>query len=310
MFANCHSLIGGNGTTYASLSAAERDGGKYAVIDKAGQKGLLTYRATPGNPVAPVAPNQPASPVITARLSGSSFTYTGAPITPSLNVQANDVPLVEGRDYTVSFANNVNAGTASATVTGIGLYAGTSKTVSFNISPASLSSAVVTASGVTYTGKALYPMPSVKIGSANLRIGQDFIVSYMNNKNAGAATVTVTGIGNYSGAKSATFKIAKATQPMTVKAVTKTLKAASFKKKAVAYKGLITVKKAQGKVTYKNLSTTKSLKAFKVDSKTGSITVPKAVKKGTYKIKVKVSAAGKGSYASGYKTVTVVLKIK
>lgn len=63
---------------------------------------------------------------------------------------------------------------------------------------------------VTYTGKALEPAVVVKDGETVLEEGVDYTVSYSNNTNAGTATVTVTGIGNYSGIASKTFTINKA----------------------------------------------------------------------------------------------------
>ena len=162
----------------------------------------------------------------------------------------------------------------------------------------------------TYTGNAIEPTPEVKLGTTTLKSGTDYTISYKNNINAGTATVTVTGKGNYTGAKSATFKINKAKQPMTAKAVNKTAKIKTLKKKAVTLTKFVTVKKKQGTLSYKNVSKTKKLKKFKVNAKNGTITVPKGTKKGTYKIKVKVTAKGNANYKSGSKTVTVKIKVK
>ncbi len=62
----------------------------------------------------------------------------------------------------------------------------------------------------TYTGKALTQAPTVKLGSTVLTAGTDYTLSYANNVKAGIATVTVTGKGNYTGSKSATFSIVAA----------------------------------------------------------------------------------------------------
>ena len=51
-------------------------------------------------------------------------------------------------------------------------------------------------------------------------------------------------------------------------------------------------------------------KYFKINKTTGKVTVKKGLKKGTYKIKVKVSAAGDNNYKSGNKTVTLTIKVK
>ena len=47
-------------------------------------------------------------------------TYTGSPIEPTVTMSG----LTQGTDYTVSYANNTNVGTATATITAIGNYTG------------------------------------------------------------------------------------------------------------------------------------------------------------------------------------------
>lgn len=59
----------------------------------------------------------------------------------------------------------------------------------------------------TYAGKALTQKPTVKLGGKTLKSGTDYTLTYKNNKNVGAATVTVTGKGSYSGSVSKTFAI-------------------------------------------------------------------------------------------------------
>ncbi|MBE6010468.1 MAG: hypothetical protein E7236_07405 [Lachnospiraceae bacterium] len=59
-------------------------------------------------------------------------TYTGAAITQLPVVKVGTTTLKSGTDYTVAYRNNVNAGTASVIITGIGKYNG-SKTVTFKI---------------------------------------------------------------------------------------------------------------------------------------------------------------------------------
>ena len=60
-------------------------------------------------------------------------TFSGEEIEPSLVIEGeNGYFLVKDTDYTVEFANNVNVGTATVTVTGIGNYKGT-KELTFKI---------------------------------------------------------------------------------------------------------------------------------------------------------------------------------
>ena len=156
--------------------------------------------------------------------------YTGAALTPKPTVKVGTTTLSEGTDYTLSYKNNINAGTATITVTGAGNYTGTI-TRTFTIRTASIpASAVGSVPAQTYTGAALTPKPTVKVGATTLREGADYTLSHKNNTNAGTASVTVTGKGNYTGDVTKTFTIAKrsisgatvsvATQTYTGKALT------------------------------------------------------------------------------------------
>lgn len=55
----------------------------------------------------------------------ASETYNGSPKTKKIAASDGGMALIEGRDYTVSYADNTNAGTASITITGMELYSGT-----------------------------------------------------------------------------------------------------------------------------------------------------------------------------------------
>ena len=63
----------------------------------------------------------------TVEVVGGPFTYSGKAVEPDVNVTINGKKLVKGTDYKVTFSNNVNAGTATVTVEGIGAYGGTAK---------------------------------------------------------------------------------------------------------------------------------------------------------------------------------------
>ncbi len=58
-----------------------------------------------------------------------------------------------------------------------------------------------------FTGKEIKPSVEIKDGDVVLKNGTDYTVSYSNNINTGKATVTITGKGKYSGAKTTTFNI-------------------------------------------------------------------------------------------------------
>ena len=138
-----------------------------------------------------------------------SQTYTGSSIEPSVTVTLNGKTLKLNEDYTLTYSNNVNVGTATITINGIGNYTG-SKKINFNIVPKKLdiSSATVNSiSSKTYTGSSIKPSVTVKLNNKTLKLNTDYKVSYSNNKNIGTAKILIKGIGKYDGEKTVTFNI-------------------------------------------------------------------------------------------------------
>jgi len=83
--------------------------------------------------------------------------------------------------------------------------------VTFTITPKNASTLTVAAiPPFTYDGSAKTPDPEVKDGLTVLTKGVDYSLSYANNTAAGTATLTVTGIGNYTGTQNRSFTINKA----------------------------------------------------------------------------------------------------
>jgi len=174
----------------------------------------------------------------------------------------------------------------------------------------------------TYNGKAQTQDPVVKMDVNGTQVilenGIDYDVSYSNNVNAGTATVTITGKGDYTGTASATFKINKANNPLAMKPKTAKVKYKKLKKKAqpLAVSKVITfTKNAKDKKNYTLSYAKKGKKSFKkyfaINKTTGKVTVKKGLKKGTYKVQVKVKALGNANYnASAWKTVTFKVVVK
>ena len=146
----------------------------------------------------------------TVTLETTSYTYDGTEKKPTTSVKVGSTTLTANTDYTVTYSNNKNAGTAKVTVTGKGNYTG-SIVKEFTINPRNISNASFGEIGdKNYNnGLEIKPTPTITDTalSATLAEGTDFTFSYANNTNAGQATVTVTGTGNYTGTKSTTFTI-------------------------------------------------------------------------------------------------------
>ena len=142
-------------------------------------------------------------------------TYTGSAVRPEVVAALGVYTLVEGTDYTVSYSNNTNVGTATVTITGKGNFTGTMSTtfkiVSSGTPTTDLSRAVVTLtpSSFEFTGECAIPGMTVTLDGKTLQHGTDYISLFVNAVNPGTYTYTVTGMGSYTGSTSASFTIAE-----------------------------------------------------------------------------------------------------
>ena len=108
--------------------------------------------------------------------------YGAKALTPAVTVKFGSRVLRQGTDYTVTYRNNVNRGTAYATVTGIGIYRGTVSR-SFTIGTRSVSSLTVSAIGErVYTGKTQKPSVTLRNNGVKLVKDKDYTISYSKNK--------------------------------------------------------------------------------------------------------------------------------
>lgn len=135
----------------------------------------------------------------------TEVTYSGAALKPAPVLSHSGRTLVLNKDYTVSYSDNVNVGTATVTIKGKGSYQGTEIKTFEIVANSTLSITPIKAQ--TYTGKELKPAFAVKSGSRTLKAGVDYTVDYTNNTAAGTARATVSGIGNYTSSTSADFVI-------------------------------------------------------------------------------------------------------
>lgn len=150
---------------------------------------------------------------VTVTVLGETPVYDGSEKKPAVEVKYGETTLAAA-DYTVSYSNNVNAGvnTASVTVTSNdnSSYKFTA-TKNFTIAQAPISGAMIAdIVDVTYNTRTHTPDVTVTFNGRTLEADKDYTVSYASNVNAGTATVTVTGKGNFTGSANTTFTIAKA----------------------------------------------------------------------------------------------------
>ena len=127
--------------------------------------------------------------------------YTGSPLEPKVTTGS----LIEGVDFSVEYENNVNVtDKALVKVTGIGNYTGIKETF-FSIKPKDIADLNIELEyeSVEYDGNV--KTPDVKIEGLKREV--DYSVIYLNSIKIGEAKAVITGIGNYTGKATKTFKI-------------------------------------------------------------------------------------------------------
>ena len=140
--------------------------------------------------------------------------YNGNEIKPSVSLTYKYKTLKKGTDYTVSYSNNINAGTATVTITGIGSYEGTASTT-FQIKPRSLRE--VTARKIStqeYTGQEITPKLNLTYKGKTLTENVDYVAVYSNNIEPGKGVVNIQGKGNFSEQRKLVFSIQRKNKPV------------------------------------------------------------------------------------------------
>ena len=187
--------------------------GKYAFTCVLNSETVKNYKLDTVNGELVVNKKELTDGDVTVTVLGETPVYDGSEKKPAVEVKYGETTLAAA-DYTVSYSNNVNAGvnTASVTVTSNdnSSYKFTA-TKNFTIAQAPISGAMIAnIPSVTYNTRAHTPDVTVTFEGSTLEAGKDYDVAYTNNINAGTATVTVTGKGNFTGTASKTFTINKA----------------------------------------------------------------------------------------------------
>lgn len=145
-------------------------------------------------------------------LSKDSYVYNTQEHKPTVKFYFGNMPLKNGKDFTVKYEDNINAGVATVIVTGKGKYSGTMKKT-FTINPKQAKNASkITVSSIAdqkYTGEVIVPKVTVTVDGTQLVKGKDYTVSVLNStrltdfsnkkQSKGTATMIITGIGNYQG---------------------------------------------------------------------------------------------------------------
>ncbi|MCC8067736.1 MAG: Ig-like domain-containing protein, partial [Clostridiales bacterium] len=135
----------------------------------------------------------------TFTLASDSFVYDGSAKTPAVSVcDESGTVLTEGTDYTVAYTDNVNAGTATVAITGMGVYWGT-VTKTFTISKANQTVIASIASSTIAVGETTQITASgegsITYNSSDSSIAAVSASGAVTGEKAGSATITVTAAG-------------------------------------------------------------------------------------------------------------------
>ena len=138
-----------------------------------------------------------------------SYAYTGEEVKPSIGLMYSNYSqtfLIEGVDYKVEYSNNINPGTATAKVIGIGRYTGHEMSFTYTIKNKSFAAKDhkdgENLGTLKWTGKA----QTIKLGDMIdpidghvLKEETDYKIVYSDNVDAGTAKAEVIGLGYYEG---------------------------------------------------------------------------------------------------------------
>lgn len=218
-------------------------------------------------------------------LSTEAKVYSGTAVRPqncklTLKVGGIERTLQEGRDYEISYLNDIRKGTATAVFTGIGGYSGVKKKT-YKIAPYSINriDATIENEKITvemdasyaYTKGGCTPKPVVKFEGNILTEKVDYTLGYKyhtalnDGSNTGKIpTVTINGKGNFTGKLAKTFQIEKQNiGELTLSAADK-----EYKNKNNIYKTNIVIKDTNGKKLTAGRDYDKNRAVYVYDAKT------------------------------------------
>ena len=251
-------------------------------------------------------------------LSDKEFPYTGEVSKPEIKTIGGRV-LEEGKDYTAEWSEpeSKDPGEYTVTITGMDCYTGKTQAAYKIDDPVSIDGAKVVLMNdvLSYDGKVKKPAV-LTIGGMELKEGEDYTIEWSDpdSVDPGEYSLTITGNVKYTGQTEATYKIIKANNNIKLKARKINVKRSVLKKVPIVMPigKAIVVQNSVGNITYKIVKVEKKAAAakFAVNNKTRKLTIKRGLKKGSYKVTFKVTAAGNDKYDQDTKNVTVPVTVK
>lgn len=138
----------------------------------------------------------------------SVYTYTGAEIVPEPTLLHDSYKLKKNVDYTLTYSDNTEVGTAKVTITGIGACCTGTKDITFKIVQKSINKLQAgTIAAQIYTGKDIVPGVTLTDEKKILAENTDYTLLYKKNRKTGTGSVVITGKGNYTSTRTIPFAI-------------------------------------------------------------------------------------------------------
>ena len=188
----------------------DMDTGVYSPINESGEKSQAASdtRKTAPQPVS--VESIQLDQTQKALLTGESFKLT--PSIKPANASTKDVLWISDKE---SVATVDSSGTVKAVSPGIAIITAqtfdgaftASCTVTVTSPEISVDTLTVTVPDVDCNGTAQFPPVTVRSGSTLLTLDKDYTLTYSDNIKPGTATVTLTGLGTYTGKRNITFQI-------------------------------------------------------------------------------------------------------
>ncbi|MBR3315173.1 MAG: hypothetical protein IKG18_13685, partial [Atopobiaceae bacterium] len=204
--------------------------------------------------------------------------------------------LMKGADYTVGrsvyqIVYHSDEDWVDYDFRGIDNYYGTVHATVYRGAIISIADAEVSAEDATYTGQEIKPNVTVTLGDKKLVRDKDYTVECQNNKDAGTASIIVTGVGAYEDTAYGRFAIAKASSSISIAD-----QSVTYTGNSIAYSGKVTRGGSAGAVSYAYYSDAACTKAVKAAD---------VVAVGTYYVKATLAADANHNGASATAKLTV-----
>ncbi|MCD7893163.1 MAG: CAP domain-containing protein [Erysipelotrichaceae bacterium] len=229
---------------------------------------------------------------MTATLSKSSYTYDGTAKKPTVTLKNGNTTLKSGTDYSVSYSNNTNAGTATVKIIGKGNYTDTI-TKTFTINKASYNPTIKSYTG-TYDGK------SHTITISNIKSGSTIKYKTSSSASYTSSKPTRTSIGTttvYYQIANPNYKTITGTSKIIINAKTQNISNYTITLSQTKY--TYTAKAIKPTLTLKNGNTT-------ISSSNYTVTYSNNTKVGIATITLK----GKGNYTGSVSTTFTIIPVK